>query len=162
MKKIVIFGNSGSGKTTLAKRLVDKHQLAHLDLDSIAWLPTDPPQRCPLTQSQAVIESHCTTHQEWVIEGCYADLLNIAMNYATEAIFIDLSIDQCVLNAKNRPWESHKYESKEAQDQNLEMLIDWIKQYQTRDDEFSHLAHTKLFDAYKGHKRRVTTMPGST
>src|SRR5262245_31604748 len=42
-RKLVIFGNSGAGKSTLAQRLAREGALAHLDLDSLAWLPTEPP-----------------------------------------------------------------------------------------------------------------------
>ena len=47
----MIFGNSGSGKSTLAKKLVIDEGLAHLDLDSLAWLPETPPLRAPLSKS---------------------------------------------------------------------------------------------------------------
>ena len=45
MKKIMSFGNSGSGKSTLAKEYADKFGLAHLDLDSLAWKNTSPPEK---------------------------------------------------------------------------------------------------------------------
>jgi hypothetical protein len=57
-----------------------------------------------------------------------------------------------VENAKNRPWEPHKYESKKAQDENLDMLIDWISQYTSRNDTFSKVAHEKLFEEFQGKK----------
>ncbi|MGB5519594.1 MAG: shikimate kinase, partial [Gammaproteobacteria bacterium] len=47
MSKILIFGNRGSGKSTLAKKLVKVEGVAHLDLDSLAWLPETLPQRAP-------------------------------------------------------------------------------------------------------------------
>jgi hypothetical protein len=87
-----------------------------------------------------------------VVEGCYADLLEIAIPLASEVIFMNLPIESCVRNAKQRPWEPHKYESKAAQDDNLEMLIDWIRQYTLRDDTFSQSAHQALFDGYTGKK----------
>jgi len=37
MEKILIFGNSSEGKTTLAKELSLQNNLAHLDLDTLAW-----------------------------------------------------------------------------------------------------------------------------
>src|SRR4051812_31760473 len=67
--RIVIMGNSGSGKSTLAKQLAETHGLAHLDLDTLAWLPTTPPQRAP--DALAKLDAFMTTEQ-WVIEGCYA------------------------------------------------------------------------------------------
>jgi len=56
LKKFVIFGNSGSGKSTLAKKLAHADNLSHLDLDTLAWLPTLPPTRAPLKSSQQQIK----------------------------------------------------------------------------------------------------------
>lgn len=39
MSNILIVGNSGSGKSTLATRLERELGIAHLDLDTLAWLP---------------------------------------------------------------------------------------------------------------------------
>jgi adenylate kinase family enzyme len=156
LRKIVIFGNSGSGKSTLAKKLANENGLAHLDLDVLAWLPTSPPKRKVIPQSKVEIEHFIKTHKTWVIEGCYADLLEITLAYSTEIIFMDLPIEDCVENAKKRPWEPHKYVSKAAQDANLAMLMEWVRQYSKRTDTFSQTAHAALFDGYKGQKSRFT------
>lgn len=152
MNKVVIFGNSGSGKSTLAKELTLKNQLAHLDLDTIAWKASTPPERQSISESKKLIEGFLTAHDNWVIEGCYSDLLELVTPKADEVIFLNLPISACVENARKRPWEPHKYESKEAQDANLDMLIDWISQYSTRSDTFSKLAHEKLFNQHQGKK----------
>ena len=150
MKKVVIFGNSGSGKSTLAKELSIAEDSYHFDLDSVAWQPGSPPKRMPLAESRHQIESFINSHACWVIEGCYSDLLEIAIPYSTEIIYLNLPIEDCISNAKKRPWEPHKYESEEAQDSNLDMLIDWIKQYSDRNDTFSKESHEKLFNGYEG------------
>lgn len=157
MKKILIFGNSGSGKTTFAKKLSNSHQLGHLDLDLLAWKPTNPPQRKPLAESEEEIRRFMGNHAEWVIEGCYTDLLELVAAESSEIIFLDIPIEQCISNARNRAWEPHKYESKEAQDKNLEMLIDWISQYAERDGVFSRAAHVAFYENYQGKKRVFTS-----
>ena len=70
MRKILIFGNSGSGKSKLAKKLSAAEKLAHLDLDTLAWQPTNPPIRNPLAESEKSIAQFINTHSGWVIEGC--------------------------------------------------------------------------------------------
>ncbi|WP_444922502.1 AAA family ATPase [Microbulbifer sp. CnH-101-G] len=152
MDKILIFGNSGSGKSTLAKKLSKKGGLAHLDLDTLAWLPTSTPERMPLEKSRVKIEAFLKIHKSWVIEGCYTDLLELLSDQATEIIFMDLSVDQCIENARSRPWEPHKYESKEAQDSNLNMLVNWIKEYQNRSDTFSYQAHLNFYNVFQRKK----------
>lgn len=157
MSKILIFGNSGSGKSTLAKNISIKSNVAHLDLDTIAWQVTLPPTRMPITESEIQIKHFTDINDSWIIEGCYSDLLKKVMPKADEVIFLNLSVDDCILNAKNRPWEPHKYESKAVQDSNLAMLIEWISQYPERKDHFSQQAHLKLFNAFTGKKEIRTS-----
>ena len=152
MKKLLIFGNSGSGKSTLARQLSASEGLAHFDLDTVAWQPSMPPTRRPVADSAADIQRFIRENQRWVIEGCYADLLELLLPDANELVFLNLPVALCIENARNRPWEPHKYESKAAQDSNLAMLIDWIAQYEVRDDEFSLTAHQALFDDFGGKK----------
>lgn len=152
MNKILIFGNSGAGKSTLAKNLVRQYDIAHLDLDLIAWLPVVPLERKPLAESQKEIESFINQNSGWVIEGCYSDLLKMAIPDSTEIVFLNLTVETCINNAKHRPWEPHKYVSKERQDANLNMLINWISEYYQREDTFSKTAHLELFESYPGRK----------
>ncbi len=156
MRKVIIFGNSGSGKSTLAKALSrsedSESKIAHLDLDILAWKPSVPPERQAIEESAREINRFIASNASWVIEGCYSDLLEIAIPSSTEIIFMNLPVQLCIQNARQRPWEPHKYESKEAQDANLEMLVDWISRYETRDDTFSLAAHRSLYDCYTNKK----------
>jgi adenylate kinase family enzyme len=161
MSKVLIFGNSGSGKSTLAKKYCLKNKAVHLDLDTIAWQqpesPDKPPMRMALCDSKQYIHNFITENENWVIEGCYADLLAMVTEQADEMIFLNLPVDACIQNAKQRPWEPHKYESKAAQDANLEMLINWISQYLERNDCFSEQAHIQLFNGFDGKKQMMTS-----
>ncbi|WP_227819924.1 AAA family ATPase [Marinobacterium aestuarii] len=93
MKRIIIFGNSGSGKSTLAKALCKGEHLSHLDLDLIAWQPTSPPQRKPIAESKQEIDAFISANAAWVIEGCYSDLLELALPAASEIIFLNLPVE---------------------------------------------------------------------
>ena len=157
MKKILIFGNSGAGKSTLAKNLTQKLNLSHLDLDTLAWSDSSPPARKPLIASTNEIDTFLDSTSDWIIEGCYADLLQYVTRHASEIIFLNPGTEVCINHCKQRPLESHKYASKEAQDDNLEMLIEWVKQYENRDDEFSLKQHKHLFESFSGKKTEVTS-----
>lgn len=153
MKRLVVFGNSGAGKTTYALNESARLGGAHLDLDTVAWAPdAESPTRRALAASRVDILAFVRSASNWVVEGCYADLLEIALPYATEIVFLNPGADTCVENARNRPWESHKYSSPAAQEANLAMLIDWIKAYEQRPDEFSYRAHRRLFEDFPGPK----------
>ena len=169
MRRIVVFGNSGSGKTTLARALTSQYGLAHLDLDSLAWdrpaeawlsrLKNEPrlwkdfvPVRKPSPESTRAIHDFIEENPEWVIEGCYGDLLEQVLPYASEVRFLNPGLEVCLANCRARPWEPEKYPSKEAQDKKLEFLLGWVRQYQSRTDEYSLARHRELFENFRGPK----------
>jgi adenylate kinase family enzyme len=161
LRKVVIFGNSSSGKTSLARKICGVDNLCHLDLDSIAWRHGSSPVRKPIEEARREIEEFIKANECWVIEGCYSDLLEIVIPEAGEMIFMKLPVEACIANAKNRPWEPHKYKSKKAQDANLSMLIHWISQYTDRRDCFSKASHEALFASYQGKKTIHTSNESS-
>ena len=159
MLRVVILGNSGSGKSTLAHALARESSLPHLDLDTLAWDPVNPTTRRRLDESLAGIAAFVDAHQSWVVEGCYADLLASAAEHCTRLIFLNPGIEACVDNCLSRPWEPHKYPSLEAQNGNLEMLLSWVRDCETRQDEFSLQAHRRLFGDFGGDKVEFTSRP---
>jgi adenylate kinase family enzyme len=152
MERIVIFGNSGSRKSSLAKALAELYQVPHLDLDVIAWKADEPGVRAAHEESLKELMHFIRASDSWVIEGCYSVLLKEAARYCTEMIFLNPGVDACVENCRCRPWEPHKYKSREAQDANLQMLLQWVREYEIREDEFSLSEHRRLFDMHEGRK----------
>jgi adenylate kinase family enzyme len=155
MQRVLIFGNSGAGKSTLARQLAAERGLAALDLDSLAWQPGMPPRRRPLAESAAAVRAFTALHPSWVVEGCYSDLLELALPECTELVFLNPGVDACVAHCIARPWEPHKYTSKAEQDARLPLLLDWVRDYETRDDEFSLRSHRRLYDHFAGLKREL-------
>ncbi len=127
------------------------------DLDTLAWKPKPPPERREATESRRDIAAFTETHGGWIIEGCYAGLLTLPLSLCTKLLFLNPGVDACIENALARPWEPHKYPSRQAQDANLEMLVNWIRQYDTRSDEFSFAAHREVFFAFDGSKAELTS-----
>jgi adenylate kinase family enzyme len=158
MQKIVIFGNSGSGKSTLARAMAEEFACPSLDLDTVAWESgRETPSRRSLADSEKEIEAFLANRSSWVIEGCYSDLLTLVLPHSSEIIFLNPGTETCIKNCRNRPWEPHKYDSPDAQNANLNMLITWIEKYETREDEFSLKAHRKIFTSYPGRKREYSS-----
>jgi hypothetical protein len=84
-------------------------------------------------------------------------LLTLALSLCTLLIFLNPGVDACIRNARSRPWEPHKYPSKAAQDANLEMLIRWIREYESRTDALSRAAHRGLYDGFDRDKIEFTS-----
>ena len=151
--RILIYGNSGSGKTTMARQLAEAHGLAWLSLDDIAWSSKrETPVRRPLADCGKVVTEFMEAHLNWVMDGCYGDLIALGLTACTELRFLNPGVEACLDNCRERPWEPDKYPSKEAQDAMLEVLTDWVKAYPERDDDCSLLGHRRLFDSYEGEK----------
>lgn len=153
--RIAILGNSGSGKSTLAQRLADNVGAAVLDLDTVAWepgkiaVPRDP------AAAAADVQAFCASHRTWVVEGCYAGLVAATFTFTPKLIFLDPGLEQCLANCRARPWEPHKYASKDEQDERLAFLLQWVADYYTRDGDLSLAGHRALFDAYAGPKQHL-------
>lgn len=155
MRRVAIIGNAGSGKSTLARRFADELRAPVLDLDTVAWEPGKPAQpRAPAEAVRAVRE-FCAQHESWVIEGCYGDLVQAVLDGTVELVFLNRSVERCVAQCRARPWEPHKWATKEAQDAHLDRLLEWVRAYATRDDSLSLRTHRRIFDAYTGPKREI-------
>ncbi len=149
-RRVVIYGNSGSGKTTMARSLA----LPMLSLDDIAWSAAG--IRTPLAESLAALERFMATHVEWVIEGCYGELIEAAAARCTELRFLNPGAATCVANARNRPWEPGYCESPEEQRRLLGPLIEFIREYEQMAGECGLSRHRAIFAAYGGLKSEYT------
>jgi adenylate kinase family enzyme len=150
--KVLVYGNSGSGKSTYARALAAQHGLAHLDLDSVVW---EPGKIAVPREPQAILASlvaFISTHQKWVIEGCYGELVEAASTHCTHLVFLNPGLETCQANNLRRPWEPHKYASMEQQNSMLANLQLWVADYYSRDDSWSYKVHRKIFDAHTGSK----------
>lgn len=154
--RIVILGNSGSGKSTLAREFAANRYLTALDLDTVAW------ERgkiaAPRNSRDAIADVHafCNANEQWVVEGCYASLAHAALEWSPLLLFLEPGMQTCLDNCRNRPWEPHKFPSKEEQDDKLEFLLSWVRDYYARDGDHSLRAHQALFDSYAGRKYQLT------
>ncbi|HEY2512781.1 MAG TPA: hypothetical protein VGI39_18070, partial [Polyangiaceae bacterium] len=129
----------------------------HLDLDSIAW--ESPAVRRGFEATVALLEDFVAKNPGWVIEGCYGDLAGAAARHCTELRFLNPGVDACVSNCLKRGWEPSKFETKEKQDAMLEFLVGWVRQYETRGDEYGLASHRAVFEAFEGTKREYRDAP---
>lgn len=155
--RIAIIGNSGSGKSTLAKAIAGERHCSVLDLDTVAWEP----QKIAVLRAEGDakhdVETFCAAHPDWIIEGCYRELVATSLRHSPLLLFLDPGMERCVENCRNRPWEAHKFRSKAEQNERLAFLLNWVREYYTRDDALSLRAHEELFQGYLGPKRKLAT-----
>lgn len=148
--RMAILGNSGSGKSTLARWFEQRGGAAVLDLDTVAWSDGAGAVRRPQAEAAADVLAFCASHPRWVVEGCYASLIEATLRFRPTLLFLNPGEAACAAHCRARPWEPHKYASREAQDENLAALLDWVRDYAKRDGELSLAGHRALFDSYAG------------
>jgi adenylate kinase family enzyme len=156
MMRLVLLGNAGAGKSTMARRIIGDSSIRRLSLDQIAW--DEGPKRKPLEVSLRMLDDFILSNKEWVIEGCYSDLVEAALPYCTELRFLNPGIEVCVAHCHRRPWEPEKFSSPENQAAMLEMLVQWVREYETRDDEYGLKRHRQVFERFDGPKREYTSV----
>ncbi len=154
--RVAIIGNSGSGKSTLAYQLVHAHRLVGLDLDTVAWEPGQIGVAREPQLAVAQVRHFCAATPRWVVEGCYAGLIHEALRHATLLLFLEPGVAACRSNCHARPWEPHKFRSQQEQDRHLALLLEWVDGYYTRSGDASLREHQSLFDAFCGHKHKLT------
>jgi hypothetical protein len=106
-----------------------------------------------MAESVAALEEFMAAHREWVIEGCYGDLVEAALPRCTELRFLNPGVEACVANCRKRPWEPSYCESPEEQQRLLGPLIEFVREYETRGDEYGLARHRRIFEAFGGVKR---------
>jgi len=151
--RFALIGNSGCGKTTLAGALAREHRLPVLDLDSVAWLPEQIAVPRPEAEALSAVRDFCSAHADWVVEGCYANLIAAALAFEPVLLFLNPGVEACLEHCRRRPHEPHKYATQAEQDARLEFLLQWVRDYPQREDAMSLHAHRACFEAYAGPKR---------
>ena len=149
--KVILLGNAGSGKSTLSKKLISLQPAARLSLDEVAFESST--ERRPLQQSIADVKRFISENESWIIEGCYADIIEQILEYCEELIFLNPGTEVCIAHCKARPWEPEKFKSSQEQDENLDNLIEWVRSYEIREDEYGLQRYRSLYQSFHGKKR---------
>ncbi len=143
--RILITGNSGSGKTWLGERLSERLAVPLVRLDDVYWQDAyGGKERDKQVVFHEVAER--ATEGSWVMEGVYGWLLPAALPRATEFIFLDLPVDECLDNVRRRGGQG-------PEDEAFAALLAWAAEYPNRQNANSRQAHQRLWDGFGGAKR---------
>ena len=156
--RIVLLGNAGAGKSTMARRLAAAagRDVARLSLDEIAW--NEGTERKPLEESRELLARFIRSHESWIVEGCYADLVESALPFCTELRFLNPGIEACLRHCRSRPREPEKFSGPDEQRAMLDQLLEWVGTYESRTDEYGLARHRALYESHSGAKREYTSV----
>ena len=76
--------------------------------------------------------------------------------FCDELIFLNPGVDVCVAHCRSRPWEPEKFSSRQEQDEHLDHLIQWVRSYDERADDYGLGRHRALYDSFPGKKCEYT------
>jgi len=155
--RIFVIGNSGAGKSTLAEALAERIGRSRIDLDEVAFVDQQGTRRA-IGDALAMLRER-EGLEGAIVEGCYADLIEALAATGDQLVWLDLTVAECIANAKARPWEPHKWPSAEMQDSFLPKLLDFIATYPASTAPTGRPAHAALFDTFVGTKEKHTERP---
>ena len=95
-------------------------------------------------------------------DGCYGDLVEAALPHCTELRFLNPGVETCVAHCLDRPWEPSKFPSAEEQNAMLQTLVAWVREYETRNDEYGLKRHRFIYDHFGGIKREYKNVASYT
>lgn len=143
--RVLITGNSGSGKTWLAEQLSERLAVPLVRLDDVYWQDAyGGKERDKRVVFDEVAER--AAESSWVMEGVYGWLLPAALPRATEFIFLDLPVEECLENLRRRGKQG-------SNDEAFAALLAWAAEYPSRQNSNSRQAHQRLWDGFGGTKQ---------
>ncbi len=148
-KKLIIIGNSGSGKTFLAREIASILNLSVTHLDRLFWESESCSQKRPkdIIHQEIVM---ITEGSEWILEGVFGDLANIAASKADVLIFLNKDWNECKQALMHRGLQ-------EATEENFKELMKWAELYWDRKTMSSFDGHKKMFNQFRGVKLEFTS-----
>ena len=158
VRRIVIYGNAGAGKSWRARELAERYELPILALDDIAWSDDWAVER-PRSETLAELAEFAESTSAWIIEGCYGDLIEAVLPHCTQLLFMNPGTETCVENCHKRGSRLPEGATDKERTDEIDQLIAWVRQYDSRTDEFGFPRHRQLFDDFDGAKREYTLLP---
>jgi adenylate kinase family enzyme len=138
------------GKTWLGDQLSSRLSLPLVRLDDVYWAGTYGAEGRP--KDEVFRDVHDRASKDaWVMEGVYGWLLPAALPRATEFVFIDLPVAECLTNLRSRGNQGGGSQA------SFQTMLDWVSEYPNRSNSNSRLTHQRLWDQFVGKKDLLTS-----
>lgn len=89
LRRIHVVGTSGSGKTTLARRLAQRLDIPHVEMDALFWGPDWTPAPRELFRERA---AHALGGDAWTTDGNYSKVRDIVWGRADTIVWLNYSL----------------------------------------------------------------------
>ena len=102
MKRVLVIGSCGAGKSTFSKRLHEITGLNLIHLDKFYHLPNweEPPKEVWEAKVRELISG-----EEWIIDGNYGGSMDMRLERADSAIWLDLPRTVCTYRILKRVFQ---------------------------------------------------------
>jgi len=88
-RRVSVVGSAGSGKTTTARRIAQRLDIPHVELDALYWGPgwTPAPRQVFRARITGVVRS-----EAWVVDGNYSKARDIVWSRAEMVVWLDYAL----------------------------------------------------------------------
>lgn len=156
MVKAIELGNSGSGKTTFSRGLAEHHFVDILHADDVSF--DEPGILLPIDERVRRVLAWQDGLDGWIVEGCYGLIAEALEADAEVFFFLNPGVEVCLAHCRARPWEPEKFDTWEDQEAGLEFLLQWVREYETRSDEFGLTEHRRIFEELRRRKYELCSV----
>ncbi len=148
--RILIIGNSGAGKSVLGHKLAAGLTIPLIDLDRLHWEEAGyARKRDPGLARQMVAAA--AAREDWIIEGVYGWLAEVALPRTTDLVWLDLPWTVC----REALMAREASRSRSAEDR--QELLAWAEAYWDRNTSSSFAGHGRIFENFAGRKFRISS-----
>ena len=152
-QRTLIIGNAGAGKSWLAARIAAGRQVTCLD--DIYW--QDAISLKKRGQQEAIAQlQHACAPSAWVVEGVFGWLIDVALARATQLIWLDLLVGDCVAGLRERGLTAGTSRAE------FDGLIAWSTGYDVRLTSTSKLGHERTFEGFRAAKIKLQSRAAVT
>ena len=139
------------GKSTIAKKISDKLNIPHYDLDNIFWTKFNKKRS---EKAREIKFKELCNKKKWIIEGAYSTWIEYGIKKADLIVLLKIPMISLLWRITKRSIKREKQKNlgEERYQQNFKDYIQLIKvtlKYYTRNDGRGYLKHKELIEKSK-------------